>query len=194
MRKALLAPLLLILPLAGCINLGLGTSKSPPSMLTLTAQSAPADGTTSTGRADAALSVLEPQTEAKLAVLRVPVNIDASRVAYLKQALWVERPSRLFQHLLAETLRARGNRLVTEGDTVTHGPILSGRLLDFGYDVPRHAVVVRFDAIRTNPDGTTETRRFEAGVDNIDADVGQVGPALNQAANQVAKAVADWVG
>lgn len=193
MRKALIAPLLLIPALGGCINLGLGTAKTPPSLMTLTADSRPVDGSSISGPADSALSVLEPETEAKLAVLRVPVTIDASHVAYLKQAQWVERPARLFQHVLAETLRARGKHLVVEGDRATHGPVLSGHLLDFGYDAPTGAVVVRFDAIRHGPDGTTQTRRFEAGIDHVRADAGQVGPALNQAANQVAKAVADWL-
>jgi cholesterol transport system auxiliary component len=192
MRKVILLPLLLAPALAGCINLGLGSSKSPPALLTLTPDSAPADGTTITGRPDSALSVIEPETTAKLAVLRVPVTIDASRVAYLKQAQWVERPSRLFQHLLAETLRARGKHLVTEGDSLTHGPVLSGRLLDFGYDAQAHGVVVRFDATRHLPEGEIETRRFEAHV-NAPAEADAVGPALNEAANTVAKAVADWV-
>jgi cholesterol transport system auxiliary component len=194
MRKAIFLPLLLIPALAGCINLGLGSARTPPALLTLTADSAPADGTTSSGRADGALSVLEPESAAKLAVLRVPVTIDASRVAYLKQAQWVERPTRLFQHVLAETLRARGKRLVTEGDSLTHGPILSGRLIDFGYDAPSQGVIVRFDATRHSPEGDVETRRFEARVDHVAADAGAVGPALNQAANTVAHAVADWIG
>ena len=193
MRTALFAPLLLIPALGGCINLGLGTSKSPPTLLTLSADSKPVDGSTISGPTDSALAVLEPETEAKLAVLRVPVTIDATHVAYLKQAQWVERPTRLFQHLLAETLHARGKRLVVEGDRLPHGPTLSGRLIDFGFDASAGAVVVRFDAIRRLPDGTTQTRRFEASVSHTDADVGQVGPALNQAANQVAKAVADWI-
>jgi len=193
MRKAAFAPLLLIPALGGCINLGIGTAKTPPSLLTLTATSAPVDGSTISGRSDSALSVIEPETSAKLAVLRVPVTIDAARVAYLKQAQWVERPARLFQHLLAETLRASGKRLVVEGDAATRGPILTGRLIDFGYDAHMRAVIVRFDATREMPDGTTQTRRFEAEVDHIDADVGEVGPALNQAANQVAHAVAEWM-
>jgi cholesterol transport system auxiliary component len=194
MRTARFAPLLLIPALGGCINLGLGTSKAPPAMMTLTPDSTPADGSTISGTQDTALSVIEPETDARLAVLRVPVTIDASHVAYLKKALWVERPTRLFQHLLTETVRARGKRLVIEGNRFTHGPILSGRLIDFGYDVPSQSVIVRFDATRVMPDGTTQTRRFEASVDHITADVGQVAPALNQAANQVAKAVADWIG
>jgi cholesterol transport system auxiliary component len=193
MRQALFVPLLLIPALGGCINLGLGTSKSPPAMMTLRADSTPADGSTLSGKADAALSVREPETEAKLAVLRVPVAIDASRVAYLKQALWVERPSRLFQHLLAETLRARGKQLVVEGDNGMHGPILAGRLLDFGYDAASASALVRYDASYQLPDGTTRTRRFEARVDHVAPSAGEVGPALNQAANQIAKAVADWL-
>ena len=193
MRQALFAPLLLIPALGGCINLGLGTSKSPPTLMTLRADSAPADGSTIAGKADGALSVREPETEAKLTVLRVPVTIDTSRVAYLKQALWVERPSRLFQHVLAETLRARGKQLVVEGDNGIHGPTLSGRLIDFGYDAPSGSAIVRYDAIHQLPDGTTRTRRFEAHVDHVAATPGEVGPALNHAANQIAKAVADWM-
>ncbi len=193
MRKAVFAPLLLFPALGGCINLGLGNAKTPPSLMTLTATSVAIDGSTITGMPDTALSVMEPGASAKLGVLRVPVTIDDSRVAYLKQAQWVERPTRLFQHLLAETLRASGKRLVVEGDGVTHGPILTGQLIDFGYDARSRSAIVRFDATRQMPDGTTQTRRFEASVDQIDADVGQVGPALNQAANQVARQVADWM-
>ena len=150
-------------------------------------------GSTIIGTPGTALSVIEPAAAAKLEVVRLPVTIDASHVAYLKKAQWIERPSRLFQHLLAETLRA-GGKLVVEGDTVTRGPILTGQLLDFGYDVRAHAAIVRFDATRSMPDGTTQTRRFEATSAPIDADVGQVGPALNDAANKVAHDVAEWMG
>ncbi len=194
MRKALIAPLLLIPALGGCINLGLGSAKVPPTLYTLTPESAPADGSTISGRPETTLSVIEPQAAAKLGVVRVAVTVDRARIAYLKQAQWVERPSRLFQHLLAETLRARGKRLVVEGESLAHGPTLSGWLIDFGYDAPAAAVVVRYDATRQLPDGTIETRRFEASVDHIAAQPDAIGPALNQAANQVAKAVADWIG
>jgi cholesterol transport system auxiliary component len=192
--KAVLAPLLLLSLLGGCVNLGLGTAKVPPTLLTLTPQAVPASGATISGKPDSALSVMEPETPAKLAVLRVPVAVDESRVAYLRQAQWVERPSRLFQHLLAETLRAKDGHLISEGDSLTHGPILSGRLIDMGYDAQDHAVVVRFDAVRQMPDGTIATRRFDASVPHVDASAEEVGPALNRAANQVAQQVADWVG
>lgn len=194
MRKALWAPLLLVPALGGCINLGLGNAKTPPALLTLTADAAPVDGSGASGRPDAALSVMEPETSAALATVRVPVQIDASRLAYLKGAQWVERPARLFQHLLAETLRAHGNGLVTEGDGLSHGIVLSGRLIDFGYDAGSGAVVVRYDAVRRFPDGTIQTHRFEATEPNVAARAEEVGPALDHAANKLAKAVADWVG
>ena len=46
---------------------------------------------------------------------------------------------------------------------------------------------------RQMPDGTTQTRRLEASVGDITADARELGPALNKAANDVARAVADWV-
>ncbi len=193
MRKAVFAPLLLIPVLSGCINLGLGSAKTPPALLTLTSDTAPVDGSVTSGRAETTLSVPEPAAAAKLGVVRVAVTIDASRVAYLKQAQWVERPARLFQHLLAETLRARGKRLISEGDAGVHGPVLSGRLIECGYDARTASAVVRFDATRQLPDGTIETRRFEASADHIAAQASDVGAGLNQAANQVARAVADWI-
>lgn len=188
-----IAPLALLL-LGGCINLGLGSAKVPPSLLTLTATQAPANGSTASGRPDHALSILEPVADARLAVIRVPVTVDPSHVAYLKGAQWVERPTRLFQHLLAETLRARDKRLILEGDSGSHGPLLSGRLLDFGYDAATRAAVVRYDATRTQDDGSIATRRFEASVPGVAPEAGAVGRALNDAANQVAGAVADWLG
>lgn len=188
------APLALALLLPGCINLGLGTAKVPPALLTLTATQAPANGSTASGRPDHALTIIEPVADARLAVVRVPVTVDASRVAYLKGAQWVERPTRLFQHLLAETLRARDKRLIIEGDPAPRGPTLGGRLIDFGYDAGTHAAVIRFDATRTQDDGTIATRRFEASVPGVAPEAGAVGRALNDAANQVAGAVADWLG
>lgn len=191
MNKTLLSSLLLPLALAGCVSIG---AKPPSSLLSLTAEAAPATGATASGKLNEALTVLEPTSAAKVAVLRVPVQIDETRVAYLKKAMWVERPSRQFQHLLAETLRARGGRLVTEGDAGTRGPRLSGRLLDMGYDARTKSVVVAFEANRESPGGTIDTKRFESRVSGIDPDTQDVAPALNQAANDVARQVADWVG
>lgn len=191
MNKTLLPTVLLPLVLSACVSIG---AKPPASLFSLTSDAAPAAGSTASGKLNEALSVLEPSADAKVAVLRVPVQIDETRIAYLKKALWVERPSRQFQHLLSETLRARGNRLITENDAGTKGLRLSGRLLDMGYDARTRSAVVRFDATKETPGGTIETRRFESTVGGIDPEAPDVAPALNRAANDVAKQVADWVG
>jgi cholesterol transport system auxiliary component len=191
LTKALL-PAALAIPLAGCLSLG---GVTPEQLLTLTpARSAPA-GFATTGPANVALAVLEPATSQRLNVNRVPVQTSDSSIAYLKDAVWVEKPARLFQNLMAETIRASGSRLViSEGDlgqsAVTS---LSGQLLDMGYDVASGSVVVRYDGVLQTPDGQVRTRRFESRVPAT-ADAISVAPALNQAANQVAGEVAEWVG
>ena len=192
LTKALL-PATFALLLAGCVSL---SPKPPPSLLTLTsARTAPA-GTTSTGDAATALAVVEPETEQRLGVVRVPVQTSDSTLAYLKDAIWVEKPARLFQHLLSETIRAGGTRLVVaEGDFgYAAATKLSGRLLDMGYDAASSSVVVRYDAVLQTPDGKVRTRRFENRVSDVEPKVEAVGPALNEAANAVAGDVAAWVG
>ena len=192
MLKKVLIPALMALPLAGCISLG---AEPPEALLTLTpAQAAPA-GFATNGPAAAALAVLEPSASQRLNVTRVPVQTTDSSLAYLKDAVWVERPARLFQNLLAETIRAKGNRLVIrEGDLGQNAvTTLSGQLLDMGYDVATGSVVVRYDGVLQRPDGQIQTRRFESRIPTA-AEAAAVGPALNQAANQVAGEVAEWVG
>lgn len=188
-RKALVVPALLA-ALSGCVSLG---PKVPDTLLALTPTAAPAAGSTTSGTFANALVVMEPSAEARLAVTRVPVQIDDANVAYLKKTMWVERPSRLFQRLLAETIRARGSRLVIENDPGAAGLHLSGRLLDMGYDARTMSAVVRYDAVKES-DGRVETKRFESTVPVAEAEAKYVGPALNEAANAVAKQVADWVG
>src|SRR5687768_4371902 len=113
LRKALL-PAIMALPLAACVSLG---ADPPPSLLTLTPARAIPAGASTTGPAASALAVLEPNTDQRLDVTRVPVQMSDSSLAYLKDAVWVEKPARLFQNLVAETIRARGDRLVVrEGD------------------------------------------------------------------------------
>lgn len=177
--------------LTGCVSLG---PKVPDTLLNLTAERTAAAGTTASGTYAGAIVVLEPEADQRLAVTRVPVQIDDANVAYIKGAMWVERPARLFQRLLAETLRAKGSRLVVETDPGPGGQRLSGRLLDMGYDARTQSAVVRYDAVRELPGGKIETRRFESVVPGIEAEGPAVGPALNRAANDVAGQVADWVG
>lgn len=181
------------LAVTGCVSL---TPDPPASLLTLTPASSVASGAASSGTAQTALAVAEPATSARLAVTRVPVQVDDSSLAYLKDAQWVERPSRLLRSLLVETIRARGNRLVVNEGTLGYATAstLSGQLLDMGYDATSASAVVRYDAMLQLPGGQVRTRRFEARVPVAEAKAAPVGAALNQAANQVAAEVADWVG
>jgi cholesterol transport system auxiliary component len=187
------APLAAVLLLGGCISFG---GEAPDQLIALTpAITAPA-GTTASGQLSDALVVLDPDTDRRIDVRRVPVQIDDSTLAYLKDATWVERPARQFRGLLAETIRAKSGRLVVEGEDaeVAGKAMLSGRLLDMGYDARSQSVVVRYDALLESADGTVKTRRFEAIVPGVSANARSVAPALNRAANEIAAQVADWVG
>jgi cholesterol transport system auxiliary component len=192
LNRALL-PGLLAISLSGCISL---SPEPPEQLLTLTAAQTASVGNGIDDAAPAALAVLEPEAEQRLSVTRVPVQVSDSGVAYLKDAVWVEKPTRLFQQLVAETIRARGDRLVIgEGDLgYSAATKLSGRLLDLGYDAGSSSVVVRYDALLQMPDGKIRTRRFESRIAGVPAEAAAVGPALNEAANQVAGEVAEWVG
>lgn len=181
----------LALPLAGCLSFG---GKVPATLLDLTPTAMVAAGSGSSGTYGGAIAVLDPIADQRIDVTRVPVQINDSSVAYLKGAVWVERPSHLFRHLLTETLRARGKRLVVEGDPGAAALKLGGRLIDLGFDARSGSAVVRFEAVKEKPNGSIETRRFESVVGGVAPQPASVGPALNQAANTVAAQVADWVG
>mgnify|MGYP000888026514 CR=1 FL=1 len=190
--RMLAAPALL-LATGGCVSLGGG--KPPPFLLTLSAAKPVAAGASASGTSATAIMVMEPETDQRLAVLRIPVQVDDTQVAYLTGTAWVERPARLFRALLAETLRGRTTALVLEDSQAAaiSGTRLSGRLIDMGFDARSQSVVVRYDAMRTAPDGAVETKRFEARVPGVQPKPELVGPALNQAANEVAGKVADWM-
>ncbi|MEM7665993.1 MAG: ABC-type transport auxiliary lipoprotein family protein [Pseudomonadota bacterium] len=181
--------------LAGCISLG---GEPPESLITLNSSaSAPVGPGAQAGTENSAgpIRVFTPETPAKLDVLRVPVAVNETEIAYLQEAFWVEKPARLFRRLLGETLRARGNALVLDSDdTPTFAEqTLRGTLLEMGYDATSSSVLVRYDALRTNSDGLVQTRRFEASEDGVLPEAASVGPALNRAANTVAGEVADWI-
>lgn len=179
------------LALAGCINIG---GKAPPALLTLTPAAQIEPGTGPAGEASAALTVMRPEVPGSLAVTRVPVQVDPSTLAYLKDAVWVDRPAKLFQNLLVSTIRQRTGRLVLD-DVESRGgntTMLRGTLREFGYDAQGGAVVVTYDAIRESG-GRIETRRFTARIPGVPAEASPVGAALNDAANRVALDVADWI-
>jgi len=192
-RSAGIAALSAMLALSGCVSIG---EDPPASLLTLTpARSAPV-GLSASGTVAQAIAVFEPEAPRRLDVVRVPVQVNASTIAYLQDAVWVEKPARLFGRLIAETIRGRQTRLVIDGADLRQSAAtkLSGQLLEMGYDAPSGSVVVRFDAELQQADGTILTRRFEAEVTGVLPEADDVGPALNEAANKVAADVADWVG
>jgi cholesterol transport system auxiliary component len=189
-RAAILAA---ALSLSGCVSLGGG--KPPEALIVLTAdESAPA-GPMASGAASNAIVVLDPEADRRFDVDRVAVQVTPSNVAYLKDAVWVEKPARQFRRLLAETVRARASRVVIEGSDyeVEGSTVVSGRLVQIGYDAASQAVVVRFDAMVEEKGGAVRSRRFEAEVPGIKAEAAAVAPALNAAANQVAKEAAGWI-
>ena len=191
--RLILTPLA-ALALVGCISLG--GAEPPPTLLTLTADAAAPAGSGASGAGKDALTVVEPDAPASIAVTRVPVQVDDANVAYLQDAMWVEKPARLFRRLLSETIAAKTGRIVIDGldPTIKTDQRLRGRILDFGYDARSASVVVRFEAIRDDAGGLVATRRFESVIPVIAAEAAPVGEALNRAANDVAGQVADWMG
>jgi cholesterol transport system auxiliary component len=188
------------LALTGCISLG--ASEPPTSLLTLTSTATAAAGSgavTGTEGSAGAIAVLTPEVPAKLDVVRVPVQVSDTSIAYLPEAVWVERPARLFRRLLGETLRTRmgtgGATLVLDTDDTPTlaAQTLRGTLIDMTYDAPSSSVLVRFDALRTDAAGKVESRRFEARETGVLPTAAEVGPALNRAANTVAGEVAQWM-
>jgi cholesterol transport system auxiliary component len=195
-RKRLAAlPLVLALSLglSGCLSL---SPDVPDSLLELIPQKTVQAGVARSGNLDQAIAVVDPEAPAKLDVLRVPVQGSASDITYLKDAVWVEKPARQFGRLLAETIRANGTRLVLDSTDGRYQAAtrLGGQLLDMGYDAPSQSVVVRYDAIVTRPDGSISNQRFESKVPGVLPVSAAIGPALNQAANDVAQQVANWIG
>lgn len=192
-----LRPVLIALPLAlalpGCISLG---GKPPESLLTLSpAARAPAGPGAAVGANRPVIALVPFDTPAKLDVLRVPVAVSDTELAYLQEAYWVEKPARLFRQLVGETIRARGAAMVVDGnDVATLATVtLQGTLIDMGFDASTSEAVVRFDAVRIDKDGAVATRRFEAREGGVTPDARSVGAGLNAAANKVAAEVADWV-
>ena len=189
-RPMLLAPL--VIALGGCISLG---GEPPASLLTLSPEARAPAGPGVSGSERPVIAVLGVDTPAKLDVLRVPVAVTDTELAYLQEAFWVEKPARLFRRLVGETIRARGQAMVVDGDaTATLATVsLRGTLNEMGYDAASSSAVVRFDAVRIDREGKVTTRRFEARETGVVAEAKAVGAALNVAANRVAAEVADWV-
>ncbi len=198
MIRRLRAPLLVVVAavsLSGCIGLG---GKTPPFLLTLDADAAPAAGGARTAAESATLTILIPTAPQKLRTTRIPVQQDEASVAYVKDAQWVEAPSRLFQRLVSETVSARTSRVVLdEGQYLTApGEQLAGQLMEFGVDARTNEAVVVYQAMLVAAGGKAVTqRRFEAReAIGGKVEAKPVGEALTRAANKVASDVTGWLG
>lgn len=187
-----LLTLSLALALGACVNLG---GKTPPSLLVLTPAQTVASGTLQRGAAKDALVILIPEVPRKLETNRVPVQMDDSNIAYLQDAVWADKPSRLMQMLLMEVIAAKNNRLVlNEVDAGGKAEqFLAGTLLEFGLDATRNEAVVIYDAVRLQNGKEVEKKRFEARSTVTEIIPGAAGAALNEAANLVAADIAAWL-
>jgi cholesterol transport system auxiliary component len=192
MKKLLIG--LAALPLAGCISFG---AKPPEALLSITATEQVPVGQAQSSAGARTVTIQVPSVPQALANNRVPVQATATDVAYVKDALWVEPPARQFARLLSDTVSARTGRVVLSGaqSLADPGARLAGELRNFGIDAASSSAVVTYDAALVRDEGgALEKRRFEARVPVTAIEPAPVGAALNQAANQVAGEVADWVG
>ncbi len=189
-------PVIAALPLAACLSFG----ESPPdSLSTLTPTSAVPAGQARAARDGQTVIVAVPTVPQELSTPRIPVQSGATAIAYLKDAQWVDAPNRLFRDVLAETIQSRTAHAVLDPRqaAIAGGIRLGGKLTQFGLDSASRTAVAVYDAtlVRGKDGASTggEVRRFEARVP-VTAETPQaVVPALNQAANQIAVDVADWI-
>lgn len=184
--------------LGGCSLGGLlgGGGKPPPTLQTLTAQAPDPGAITRTANAGKAVTIAVPTVPKELRTVRVPVQLSPTDVQYVTNLQWVDTPDRLFQGLVAETVRRTTGRVVLDPNQTGLDPglVLSGQLQRFGYDAQTGLVVVVFDGSLATAGGSqVEARRFTASAP-ADGTGASVGPALNSAANQVAMQVAQWIG
>ena len=191
LSSARLLALPVILSLGACISF---ETKAPPSMLVLTADNSVTAGAARTASATDALVIQTPEVPRKLDTNRVPVQIDASSIAYLKDAFWADKPARLMQQLLSETVSAKtGHLVLREVDAGGKAAqFISGSLLEFGVDAATNEAVVVFDAVKISRGNPTEKRRFEARRPVAAVEAAPVAAALNEAANEVALQIAEW--
>jgi cholesterol transport system auxiliary component len=192
------APIVLAAALGGCSLGGLlgGGGKPPTTLQTLTPEAPDPGPTTRAASAGQAVTIGSPAIPKELRTTRVPVQITPTDIQYVTNLQWVDTPDRLFQNLVAETVRRTTNRVVldTRQTALDPGLLVSGELQRFGYDASTGQVVVVYDAMLSAAGGSqVQSRRFTAAAP-ADGSGPSVGPALNRAANEVAQQVAQWIG
>ena len=137
-------PIALAALLAGC-SLGglLGGGKAPTVLYDLTSSAPDTGAVTRQSSAGNAVTIRVPVAAKELRTNRVPVQVDPVQVAYVEKLQWVDTPDRLFQNLLAETVRRTTSRVVLDPKQPALDPGLSvsGELQQFGFDAQRGLAV-----------------------------------------------------
>lgn len=173
-----------------------GGAKAPAVLSTLTAENVAAMPPLRSAVAGETVTIRVPVIPRELRTNRVPARLSATQVQYVKDLQWIDTPDRLFQELVEEMVRRTTGRVVLDPSqsALDPGLVVTGELQSFGYDAQQGMVVVQYDASMATQDGTqVRTRRFEASLP-ADGTAATVPYALNQAANQVAREVAGWIG
>ncbi|MBU6207936.1 MAG: membrane integrity-associated transporter subunit PqiC [Alphaproteobacteria bacterium] len=196
MRRIALIMAGLALIEAGCVNVNVGGKPAAPlPLMTLTpATGMPVDAG-HVLNADSAVRIDAPLSPSPINVTRIPVYGSDGSISYVRGAFWTDPPATLFRALLGEVVVAHTGRAVLDPRVTSAraGTVLGGTLLRFGIDEAGHQAVVTFDAILTRNGQGTFTRRFEARAPVAAINGTNSAAALNDAANQVAAQVADWI-
>ncbi|WP_448582235.1 ABC-type transport auxiliary lipoprotein family protein [Thermaurantiacus sp.] len=190
------APVLALFAAACGPIVQIGAPAPPPAALLTLSPSPPATAPAALPKVDEtrAVTLLAATAPARLQTVRIPVQISATEVQYLKGAIWSEPPAQLFVRLIGDTLASAGIAVLDRRVTGKAAPrVLGGELVAFHVEAGGTAVArVRFDATLASPDGIRQ-RRFEGAASIGVVEPGEVSRALNSAANTVAKEVAAWV-
>ena len=190
-------PIALAASLAGC-SLGgmLGGGKAPTILYDLTPSAPPTGAVSRQAVAGNVVTIRVPVVAKELRTTRVPVQVNPVQVAYVEDLQWVDTPDRLFQSLLAETVRRTTGRVVLDPrqPALDPGLSVSGELHQFGFDAQRGLAIVRYEAaLATNGGNSVQSRTFLSDIPS-DGTAASVAPALNAGANQIALQVAQWIG
>lgn len=196
MRTVRLLKIIAVPALAALAGGCLGGGSAPSEHLTLTPASVVPAGTARNAASGESVAVLTPTVPREVNNRRIAVYVDPITIQYLTRGTWLEEPQELFRRLLSETIASRTGRLVIDPNNfgAEAAVTVSGQLLRFGFDPTTMSAVVVYEAAQTRRGQPLQTQRFEARVPVTAQTAVAVAPALNDASNQVAVQVADWIG
>src|SRR5690349_21978124 len=125
-----------------------GGGKPPTTLQTLTPEAADPGPIARTAAAGKAVTISVPVIPKELNTVRVPVQLSPTDVQYVTGLQWVDTPDRLFQNLVAETVRRTTSRVVLDPrqSALDPGLVVTGELHRFGYDAASGQAVVVYDA------------------------------------------------